>query len=70
MSITKAQYDAVVAERDQARREAFELKTRVAILEVDLARARRDIASYQRNWNISSNENKNLRLAMQKKRCR
>jgi hypothetical protein len=60
MGITETQYDAVIAERDQARREVFELKSQLQIAELDLARALRDVGVYRRNWNNATAELKRM----------
>lgn len=60
MRITKAQYDQVVAQRDQALQDRFELRDQVDRLQRELARARGDAAFLRMKWNSASNEAKRL----------
>jgi hypothetical protein len=58
--ITKEAYDAVVAERDAAKRQAFELETKLQIAQHDLALARQDVHLYRQHWNSATAELKRM----------
>lgn len=60
MGITEVQYDAAIAARDQARHEAFELKTKLEMVQMELARARQDANHYRRHWNSATAELKRM----------
>lgn len=69
--ITKAQYDAAIAERDAARRRAFDLETQLEVTRRDLARARQDAGAYRRHWNNATAELKRMMdRACRKKKTR
>lgn len=59
-NITKEAYFQVVAERDEARQSAFNLKTQLEAALMELARARRDASHYRRHWNNATNELKRM----------
>lgn len=60
LNITKAEYDAAIAQRDQARREVLDIRTKLEITELALARARQDIGVYRRHWNSATAELKKM----------